>query len=620
MSQSNYKINGKLNTALLKELPKGLKLKVYAVRDRRVLGSSAIDEDGSFNIAYKYGAYEVRGKKLAVGPSLVIGPDMPGDAVLKGGFPKVFLKHEAIIEKAGEYVAAVPAATLKELFSKPAIERVLVPWWKQFCHEWRPCVQIISCSRIENGICYGEQPLLNMRVRIYEVGQLLFGHGQVKNLVAEGDTDQWGYFRFQKTICFIPWADPAFFSKGYLVEVGQMIDGAFNLVYADSPSELRDLESDLCEEIYILKTDVIVPTEDEGMLTGNVFRLTRIGNIPVGYINQNVSSPFHGYADSHGATDSATLKVVDSAFYSSIKLFANIGAAAIPNIKYFRIKCIYEQNGTTIESDVQTPFNNLRESTDAEKPIFGPYKTEYLGPIDGVYTYPNPYSLAVNEQWVYKGLIGVINTGALPLSYGKFTFRLVPLKADKTPATVDNTDGLECTILVDNTAPTGSISDIIGPSGIAPACGILRLPLKKTRVACDGNTRNVVEGRITVPFNVSDQHSNLKEIYLSAHFGDVCDAGEKSPVSLVGPGKRPEVNCSPGHSGCNGTAIEYQSYDDVPSGQRPYWYGNQYCSSKFGEWDECAYEFRLTVYKRLTNGEVAYPWWTFPKYITISTP
>lgn len=609
-----------MNIALLKEVPKELKLKVYAIRDRRVLGSSFIKDDGSFNITYQYGIHEARGKKFGVGPSLVVGPDMPGDAVLKGKFPTVFLGHENLTEKEGEYTATVSAAIMNKILTKTSLEQVLLPWWHNYCQEWRPCVQIIACGKIQNGQCYDEEPLPNVHVRIYEVGELLFGQSQVKNLVAEGDTDQWGYFKFEKTICFIPWADPAFFSKGYLVEVSQMIDGALNLIYADPPNQFRSLESDLCEEIYILKTDVIIPVPPDGLLTGNVFKLTRIGNIPVGYINQNMSSPFHGYADSSMATDSATLKVLDSAFYASIKLFANVGAGLVNTIKFFRIKCSYEQNGTTIESDIQTPFNNPRDTTPAEKPIYGPYKTEFLGPVDGIYTYPNPYSNAIAEQWVYNGLIGVLETEALPLPYGKYKFKVIPLDASKNLVTVDNPGDLECTILVDNTVPAGSIANIIGPgNSVAPACGILRLPFKMTRPACDNNTRNVVAGRITVPFNVWDQNGNLKEIMLTANFGDVCDAGTTSPITLVGPGKRPETNCTPDSSGCNGT-IEYQEYSNVSLAQRPGWYGNQYCSSRSGDWDECAYEFRLTVYKRLTNGEVAYPWWAFSKYITISFP
>jgi hypothetical protein len=266
----------------------------------------------------------------------------------------------------------------------------------------------------------------------------------------------------------------------------------------------------------------------------------------------------------------------------------------------------------TLVNYVQVPFKNLRESTDAEKATYGPYKTEFMGPIDGnVYTYPNPYDTAVDKQWVYKGLVTVLNTAGLPLGYGKYTFTIEPLDVNKNTVEVDSEEDLTCTLLVDNTAPMGSIGDIMGPGGqLVSACGFLKLPFARTDSrTCDSTsyTRGIVHGKVSVPFAAQDWHGNLDRIVLAAHFGDSrCDA----PVILVGTGKKPGI-------GCDG-ALEYQNYNDVPLVQRPSWGGRgDYCASSEQDWDECAYEFRLTVYKRLTNGEVAYPWWTFTKHITI---
>ncbi len=81
--KSEYDIKGKLDLENIKDIPKGLKLKVYAIRERRVLGSSPISSDGSFNIRYSYEIHEIRGKKAALAPSLIVGPDMPKDSILK---------------------------------------------------------------------------------------------------------------------------------------------------------------------------------------------------------------------------------------------------------------------------------------------------------------------------------------------------------------------------------------------------------------------------------------------------------------------------------------------------------------------------------------------------------
>jgi hypothetical protein len=198
------------------------------------------------------------------------------------------------------------------------------------------------------------------------------------------------------------------------------------------------------------------------------------------------------------------------------------------------------------------------------------------------------------------------------LPYAKYKFSVEPLDVNKNLIAVDNPSELTSDILMDNTSPTGSIGNIMGPGGqLVSACGFLKLPFARTdpRI-CDSSTytRNVVHGKLSVPFSAQDEHRHIKSIVLQAHFGESkCD----SPVTLVGSGKKPTI-------GCNGT-FEYQDYSDVPATQRPIWSGrSDYCASSDQDWDECAYQFRLTIHKRLTNGEVAYPWWSFTKHITIT--
>ena len=617
MKETNYKIEGKIDNKVLEKIPKELGIRIYAVRERKVLGSSPIEEDGSFSIKYKYDIYKKDEKRLAVGSSLIVGPDLSGDEILKEKFPTIFLSPEGFKEIEGEWCGTVPPKLIKVIIDRPIIEKYWIPWWKNYCYEWRPCVQVLACSKIESGLCYDEQPLTNVHVRIYAVRwPIIYKTGTSPQkytvLVAEGDTDQFGYFKTIKKICKKLFMIPFYKNLGYLVEVGQIIDGAFNSIYKDPEDQLRELKTDLCEEVYIPKWKVVKPEPADGLLPGNTFKLTRIGNIPVGYINQDTISKFHGYANSMAATDSATLKVIDSAFYGTIKLFANIGAGIVNTVKYYRIKCSYKIDSMTIENYLAVPFNNLRESTAGEKPIYGLYKTESLGPTDGFYAYPNPYDLAVDKQWVYKGLIMVLNTATLPLPYGKFTFTIEVFDASKNLVIVDNPADLTCTILVDNTALTGSVEDIIGPSGSVPACGFLKLPsapapLNTRTQTCNGTTytRKVVHGKISVPFSAHDGHGLIHKIMLRANFG--CNES----VTLVSSGKKPT-------KGCDGT-MEYQNYNDVPVAQRPNWSGrSDYCASSDQNWDECAYQFLLTIYKRVTNGEVAYPWWSFTKHITIT--
>jgi hypothetical protein len=621
MKKADYIITGKIDPRKLKEIPDKAKIRVYAIRDRKVIGSSLVQRDGKFTVKYAYDVYETVKEKLPIGVYLTIGPDIPEDGVFGERFPRAFLPTDVFKEKKQKFYAEASLEIIDVAFKT----QYIIDWFEKYCTVWNPCIHVLTCSRKEDTLCYGEKDLADARVRIYVVREQLIypiglGPRTYTVLVAEGDTDSSGRFWHEETICRYRWIIPFYRTLGYRVEVGQIVDGAFNQIYIDPVDELRTLESGLCEEIYINEADVVTPTEPEGLLTGDTFKLTRIGNIPVGYIEQDNTSAFYGYANSIVATDSATLKVHDSAFCRTIKLFANIGNGLLsgPNeVKHYRLKFSYESEGATVETYVTVPFRSLRESTAAEKPTAGPYITETMGPIVGpsgernVYTYPNPYDLALDKQWVYKGLIMVFNTRNLPLHYGKFTFTIEPLNSAMSPVTVTNPSELSCTILVDNTAPTASIGDIVGPYGQAAACGFLELDLYNTYTACDGNTRKQLSGTVTVPHTVSDEHENIWQIRVIADYGDVCD----SPIVMQ--------------------TLNYTDTSIVPLAQRPSWNGGNYTASSTGKkstndiwgnpipgselnrWDQCAYQFRLRVHKRVTNGEHGYYHWDYTKHITI---
>ncbi|NCA71968.1 MAG: hypothetical protein EOM91_18195 [Sphingobacteriia bacterium] len=217
-----------------------------------------------------------------------------------------------------------------------------------------------------------------------------------------------------------------------------------------------------------------------------------------------------------------------------------------------------------------------------------------------VYAYPNPYDLALDAQWVYKGLIMVYDTNGLPLKQGRFRLTIEPLDNAMTPVSVVNPADLSCTIMIDNTAPSVTIGEIAGPYGTAPACGFLNLDQNGTYLACDGLPRIKLAGMVTVPFTVNDPERHIWQILVVADYGDVCD-----------------------------TAITMQtlSYTDtslVPTSQRPSWQGGSYSASSNGRsvgdsfcWDQCAHEFSVDVYKRVTNGEHAHYHWIFTKHVTL---
>lgn len=631
MQTSNYKVTGKIDPKQLEDIPEKANLTAYVMRDRKLLGSAPVQEDGTFSVEYAYEVYSEEDKIQPLGVQLTFAPIVPDDSIVNEKFKKSFLPSGDFKSEGEMFYAEASKAVIESAFEREFI----IDWFRKICITRDPCVQVLTCSSIESGVCYHEKDLANARVRIHEVRQsLLLGPWPTPNppytvLVDEGDTDSSGRYWAEWTICHYRYIFPFYITLGYRVEVGQIIDGAFQQIYMDPEDELRDLPNGVCSEVYIPETDVIQPTDPEGELTGSTFKLTRIGNIPVGYIEQNAASDFYGFANSSSATDSATLKVTDSAIGRTIKLFANIGAGLLSGsneMRYYRLKYSYESDGTTYENYFTIPFRNLREATDAEKPITGPYVTENLGPIVGpdsqrnVYEYPNPYDLTVDKQWVYKGLIMVINTRSLPLTHGRFTITIEPLKADMSELTseITNPQDLSFTMMVDNTAPTVSIDNIGGPYGSTVACGFLDLDFNSNYTACDGHTRKQLTGTVTVPYSVNDNQGNLWKLRVFADYGDVCDRR------------------------LNMQTVDYTDTTIVPVSQRPSWSGGSFTASSTGKnsttdvngnpipgsqlntWDQCAYQFTVRVSKRVSNGEHAYYAWDFEKHITLkdkaSTP
>lgn len=623
MQKSNYKVNGKVDPKQLKDIPEKANLTAYVIRDRKQLGSAPVQKDGTFSVEYAYEVYNAEDKIQPLGIQLTFAPKLPDDSIINEKFKKLFLPANAFKAEQEMFRAEVSEKLVKAAFDR----NFIVDWYAKICHTHNPCVQVLTCSSINGGVCYGEKDLENARVRIHEVRRAqLLGPGSTLTpytvQVDEGDTDSSGRYWAEWTICHYRHIFPFYITLGYRVEVGQIVDGAFQQIYIDPEEELRELPDGTCTEVYVDETDVVQPTEPDGELTGSTFKLTRIGNIPVGYIEQNTSSDFYGYADSSSATDSATLKVKDSALGRTIKLFANIGADLLSGgnkMRYYRLKYSYESDGINYENYFTIPFRNLREATAAEKPITGPYVTENLGPIVGpdsqrnVYEYPNPYDLTIDKQWIYKGLIMVINTRNLPLTHGRYTITIEPLKADMSDLTpvITNPQDLSFTMLVDNTVPTVSIGNIGGPYGSAVACGFLDLDFNSSYTACDGHLRKQLTGTITVPYVANDSQNNLWKLQVFADYGDVCDRR------------------------LNMQTVDYTDTTIVPVPQHPSWgggsftasssgkvstsdvWGNPIAGSQLNTWDQCAYQFTVRVFKRVSNGEHAYYRWDFEKHITI---
>ena len=567
----DYIIKGKVKKDDLEKLPDELPVMAYAERDRRVLGSAPVNEDGSFEIKYKY---KVSGKeKKPIGVYLIIGPKLPGDQILKTKLERKFLSSEGFKRASPRYMYEFEEAI-------PISEKDksnYVQWARGFTcvgYIWT-CSPYIEdaghpCPSGCNDPGYLSTSGHRVYVRTSREGNIIGNDIPVSD-GSESDESIPGGFSVTKTITSIA---PFFTGCTALVEVYQKIGGITNTLYSGNHTFKHDDPKIIC--IDRDEVEIIEIPEADGLGVGNSFGFTRVGNIPVDYINQ-----ITGYADSSGATDSATHKVEDFAFFGELHLYANIGDELVVGestgdceIQYIRVK--YEHLDTGTEGYIQTSFGNAREPREGEgddliTETMGPLPLSETGGRAGVYRYANPYETAalypgkeIND-WVFKGLLMVIYQSSLPFNYGKYKLTVEAYGPDMEEVGIadpKNNDFVEeFDLLIDNdeSALTGDIKDIEGTG----ACGFL------DRMGID-----TPEFDITVVFDINNSHGNLRDFKLTAHWGENCEK-----------------------------ELERGEYPTYPGITPPEWEGkSDIRTTKTCAWVDCAYQFRLRARRRVTNG------------------
>ena len=599
----DYIIKGKIKKDDLEKLPDELPVMAYAARDRRVLGSAPVNDDGSFEIKYKY---RVSGKeKKPIGAYLIIGPKLPGDQILKTKLERIFLSSKGFKRASPRYMYE-----FKEVIPlSETIKRKYVGAIREFATKFTYMGYIRTCSPlIEDPAhpcplgCGGTPGSLStskhrVYVRISREDNIIDDDILVSD-GSESEESLSGEFSVTEIIPGV-WGFP--FGCTALVEVYQKIGGITNTLYSGNHRFEQNIPQFIC--IDRDEVEIIEIPELDGAGVGNSFGFTRVGNIPIeDYINQDESSVFFGYANSIRATDTATHKVEDFAFFGALHLYANIGNGLLRGpedceIQYIRVK--YEhlvEDGTggyitDAEGYIQTPFGNAREPREGE----GDDLTETMGPLPlsetggkiGVYRYANPYE---NEElypgkeindWVFKGLLMVIYPSSLPFNYGRYRLTVEAYDTDMAVvsiADVDDNDFVEeFNLLIDNdiSALTGDIKDIMETG----ACGFL------DRRGVVGDTFG-----ITAEFDINNSRGNLRDFELTAHWGANC-------VEILSEG-------------------EYPTYPGITP---PNWYGESGISTTENKaWVQCAYQFRLHARRRVTNGFSDETWReVFTKHITI---
>lgn len=588
---TDYIIKGKIKKDDLEKLPDKLPVMAYAARDRRVLGYAPVNEDGGFEIKYKY---RVSGKeKKPIGAYLIIGPKLPGDQILKTKLERKFLSSKGFKRASPRYMYEFEEAIPLSEKYKIRYEGTLMAFANNFTYMGyiRTCSPLIEDSAHPCPLGCGNPGTLStsehhVYVRIAREDSII-GDDILLSDGSESDESISGEFSVTEIIPGL-WIFP--FGRTALVEVYQKIGGIVNPLYSGSHTFKDNLPQYIC--IDRDEVEIIEIPEPEGAGVGNAFGFTRVSNIAIDYINQST-----GYADSSGATDSATHKVKDFAFFGELHLYANIGEDLLVDastgdcrIQYIRVK--YEHLDTCTEGYIQTSFGNAREPREGEgddliTETMGPLPLSETGGMIGVYRYANPYETAalypgkeIND-WVFKGLLMVIYPSSLPFNYGRYRLTVEAYGTDMEEvsiADVENNDFVEeFNLLIDNdiSALTGDIKDIMGTG----ACGFL-----------DKTSITPGEFDLTVNVDINNSHGNLRDFQLAAHWGANCKQILK--------------------------AGEYPTYPGITP---PEWEGESNISTTVSKaWVQCAYQFGLRARRRVTNGFSNETWIeVFNKHITI---
>lgn len=607
-----YIITGKIDKKSLGKVSTRTTLAAYAVRERRVLGSAIVNAKGAFEIKFKYKTLGKRNAPYSL--ELIVGPKLPGDQILKTRFERIYLSAKRF--KPGSPIWKYEIADAIDLSE---------PWHIEFDRIF----PLMHCEFTYRGFVYTCSPL-NIppggQAGCVDQEALSCPGGEVEawvrlsrgsTIIAEDiEIDITG--RFEKTITWTSFICLYIFAP-VTVEVYQKTDTGEHSLYTGS----HWFTHNISEDIFIDRdaTEIICTPPDPTPGTGSFFGFERVGNLPVEAIYKAgevtgefgpgvpVPSSFTGYANSIDkpgfVAGSADLLVKDFVFWQTIHFYANIGedfgkplAGGVDmsdvTVKYFRLKYTYENpetSETISDTYISVPFNNSRRTaTGTATDFMGAYLTH---PVTGdplphpTYIYPNPYDTHADRDWKYRGLVMVLNTNTLPRKFGRYTFTIEPLDASMNPVSgVADPSDCVLTLMVDNdeASLSGEIENVfraVGPGWASTGvCGIMDL----TGVLA-GST-----SEIKVNYNLHHSHGHLRDYHLTAKYG------QNKSVSF------PVVN---------------NVY--ARSGSTPYWNDVVDSSILNHVWQQCAYQFRLSARRRVTNGFSTRWWEEFTYHVTIKS-
>jgi hypothetical protein len=547
-------------------------IKVYAVRDGKVLGVGTPNEEGEFKIEFEH-RLEIR-----VGVRLIVGPDIPDK------YHEYIAGANVCMETVEHYV---PAKAWEKKSAYVKMERAitvahLVDHWRFWMRPFHVSGRVLF-KDTGRGVPFAI-------VEAIEVDALP-GGGYNQDLIGVDVANSCGNFKieFPWFLVLIPPSRP-----DLIFRVKENIDGNVRVIYEEDPTETR---WDMVDNswVFLLVDEECTwvnppPTDQPGDCS---FLFTRVGLKCVDRICSN------GYNESSKLPVPGTGDQPFGVRHGSRPLDICGWFGEASDVTHYRIQ--YRKAGSATWKDISDPTSNKYYDRDHQKWVtmhMGPTK---LGLVKNLYT--TPYLVDRYRPWYLPDLLVQWDSRNSD-GNGIYSIRVIGYKWDGTHLTaatcldIDPAYGV-LDLQIDNTAPTSRIISIMHvkpgqpPSSVQP-CDIVTF-------------ENGDELRVT--FEASDALGHLLYYRLDAMYSHDCRVTPRPPgaVDQYAPA---HINPTQRWGGGVYTAV-YKASD----------YGVANGSCVPNNMPTCAYQFRIGVRKRTTSGYgLIYHWVEDTTHITIMRP
>ena len=401
------------------------------------------------------------------------------------------------------------------------------------------------------------------KVTAYEVDKVTSGFKS--DFVAEGLTDLSGGFNITFT-----WPYDLSISGNrpdIIFRVAQKIDGIDKIIYNENPAtETRWNIGDYLSVTLESEGGVYVNPTPTGQPYDELFVFTRVGIIGVNDID-TVGSGASGYAYPDIDPSAPNSRAANSPFGSTLHIAGWFGQFA--NIARYKLQ--YSPDGVNY-TDISDPLSNTYYEF---APGGGQWITLPMGPFsEGGQSnvYKMPYLEKPGQPWIFPDLLTKWDTSKVP--DGLYSLRiegfkwsgsaLVPVNMP-SDLLIDPNYGI-LNLQIDNSPPVSMINEIKYNGAPVNICDIVPFST----------------GTLSVKFEASDSNGHLREYVLNAMYGH---------NEIVSP---LPADATDNYSNHIDLSRQWQGGDLTAD-----YDGSIYTKAKM---PSCAYQFRLDVTKRTTNG------------------